>query len=216
MLRRISNREIRTFMECEIYDMPLFHGGDRSVMESVLQRSPGRYAVYRKGDFIALQNSVCRSLFLLCEGSVYAQMTSSEGRELTLDTLTAPDTLASAFIFGTESRYPVSIVANSDCRLWVVGRESILQIIEQDNAVLRNFLTILSDHSLFLSRRINEFALQSLSSRLIGYLKDNHVIRNLQETAFILGVARPSLSRMIAQLVEQGTIRKTDEGYVLK
>lgn len=202
-------------MECEIYNMPLFNGGDRNLVEAVLQKSPGRYASYRKGDFIALQNSVCRSLLLLCEGSVYAQMTSPEGRELTLDTLTAPDTLASAFIFGTENRYPVSVVANSDCRLWVVSRESILQIIEQDNVILRNFLTILSDHSLFLSRRINEFALQSLSSRLVGYLKDHHAVRNLQEAAFILGVARPSLSRMIAQMVDQGTIRKTDEGYVL-
>ena len=202
-------------MDCKIYDMPLFDGCDRAVVEDILDRSFSRFSSYRKGEFIAMQNSACRSLFLLCEGSVYAQMTSSEGRELTLDTLSAPDTLASAFIFGTENRYPVSIVANSDCRLWVVGRESILQIIEQDNSVLRNFLTILSDHSLFLSRRINEFALQSLSSRLVSYLKDHHAVRNLQETAFILGVARPSLSRMIAQMVEQGTIRKTDEGYVL-
>ncbi|HIY69452.1 MAG TPA: Crp/Fnr family transcriptional regulator [Candidatus Alistipes intestinigallinarum] len=202
-------------MECEIYDMPLFRGGDRNLLEAVLEKSPGRYASYHKGDFIAMQNSVCRSLLLLCEGSVYAQMTSPEGRELTLDTLSAPDTLASAFIFGTENRYPVSVVANSDCRLWVVGRENILQIIEQDKAVLRNFLTILSDHSLFLSRRINEFALQSLASRVVSYLKDNHAINNLQETAFILGVARPSLSRMIAQMVDQGTVRKTAEGYKL-
>lgn len=203
-------------MECEIYNMPLFRGGDRSVMESVLQRSPGRYTSFRKGDFIALQNDPCRSLLLLCEGSVYAQMTSPEGRELTLDTLSAPDTLASAFLFGTESRYPVSIVANADCRLWIITRESLLQILEQDDAVLRNFLTIISDHSLFLSRRINEFALQSLSSRIIGYLKDNHTIRNLQEAAFILGVARPSLSRMIAQMVDQGTVLKTADGYILK
>ena len=202
-------------MECEIYDMPLFRGGDRSVLEAALQRSPGRYASYRKGDFIAMQNNACRSLLLLCEGSVYAQMTSSEGRELTLDTLSAPDTLASAFLFGTESRYPVSIVANADCRLWVIDRECLRQILEQDNTVMNNFLTIISDHSLFLSRRINEFALQSLSSRITGYLKDNHAIRNLQEVAFILGVARPSLSRMIAQMVDQGVGRKTPEGYVL-
>ena len=52
-------------MECEIYDMPLFRGGDRMVLEAVLQRSPGRYASYRKGDFIALQDDVCRTLFLL-------------------------------------------------------------------------------------------------------------------------------------------------------
>lgn len=51
---------------------------------------------------------------------------------------------------------------------------------------------------------------------MVGYLKDNHVISNLQEAAFILGVARPSLSRMIAQMVEQGTVRKTERGYELK
>lgn len=203
-------------MECEIYDMPLFRGGDRMVLEAVLQRSPGRYASYRKGDFIALQNDVCRTLFLLCEGSVYAQMTSAEGRELTLDTLSAPDTLASAFVFGTENRYPVSVVAQTDCRLWIISRDALLQILEHDNAVMRNFLTIISDHSLFLSRRINEFALQSLSSRVVSYLKDNHAIRNLQEAAFILGVARPSLSRMIGQMVDQGTVCKTPDGYILK
>lgn len=203
-------------MECEIYDMPLFRGGDRMVLEAVLQRSPGRYASYRKGDFIALQDDVCRTLFLLCEGSVYAQMASAEGRELTLDTLSAPDTLASAFVFGTENRYPVSIIAQADCRLWVLSRESLREILEQDRTVLRNFLTIISDHSLFLSRRINEFALQSLASRVVSYLKDNHSIRNLQEVAFILGVARPSLSRMIGQMVEQGTLCKTPDGYTLK
>ena len=203
-------------MECEIYDMPLFRGGDRMVLEAVLQRSPGRYASYRKGDFIALQDDVCRTLFLLCEGSVYAQMTSAEGRELTLDTLSAPDTLASAFVFGTENRYHVSFIAQADCRLWVLSRESLREILEQDRTVLRNFLTIISDHSLFLSRRINEFALQSLASRVVSYLKDNHSIRNLQEVAFILGVARPSLSRMIGQMVEQGTVCKTPDGYTLK
>lgn len=216
MLRRIHNCKIRPSMECEIYDMPLFRGGDRMVLEAVLQRSPGRYASYRKGDFIALQDDVCRTLFLLCEGSVYAQMTSAEGRELTLDTLSAPDTLASAFVFGTENRYPVSIIAQADCRLWVLSRESLREILEQDRTVLHNFLTIISDHSLFLSRRINEFALQSLASRVVSYLKDNHSIRNLQEVAFILGVARPSLSRMIGQMVEQGTVCKTPDGYTLK
>ena len=162
-----------------------------------------------------MQNSVCRSLFILCRGSVYAQMTSAEGREFTLDTLSAPDVLASAFLFGTENILPVTIVANSDCEVWVVSKECVRSLIEQDRAILHNFLAVLSDHSLFLSRRLEQFALQTLSSRLIGYLENNHAIQNLQETAFILGVTRPSLSRAIAQLVRQGVIRKMDNGYAL-
>ena len=202
-------------MGYEIYDAPLFQGCDRAVASSIFEKSPGRFTTYRKGDFIAMQNSVCRSLFILCRGSVYAQMTNAEGREFTLDTLSAPDVLASAFLFGTENILPVTIVANSDCEVWVVSKECVRSLIEQDRAILHNFLAVLSDHSLFLSRRLEQFALQTLSSRLIGYLENNHAIQNLQETAFILGVTRPSLSRAIAQLVRQGVIRKMDNGYAL-
>lgn len=202
-------------MDCEIFDMPLFRGSDASLVTRILRDFPGRFASYGKGDFIAMQNSVCRSIFLLCEGSVYAQMTSDEGKEFTLDTLSAPDVLASAFVFGTENIYPVTIIANSDCKMWVVSRDCLQELIEQDKVVLHNFLTVLSDHSLFLSRKIHEFALQTLSSRVVGYLQRNGMIQNLQEAAFILGVARPSLSRAIAQLVAQGVLCRSDEGYVL-
>ena len=202
-------------MDCEIFDMPLFRGSDASLVTRILLDFPGRFASYGKGDFIAMQNSVCRSIFLLCEGSVYAQMTSAEGKEFTLDTLSAPDVLASAFVFGTENIYPVTIIANSDCKMWVVSRDCLQELIEQDKVVLHNFLTVLSDHSLFLSLKIHEFALQTLSSRVVGYLQRNGMIQNLQEAAFILGVARPSLSRAIAQLVAQGVLCKVDEGYVL-
>lgn len=202
-------------MDEEFYGLPLFVGCDRKVVEEVLGRSSTRFATYRKGDFIAMQNSACRSLLILCEGSVYARMTSSDGREFTLDSLSAPDVLASAFIFSTEGTYPVTIIANTDCRLWIVGRESLLELIERDRAVLRNFLTILSDHTIFLSSKLNQFALQSLTSRLMDYLENNGSVHNLQETAFVLGVARPSLSRAISQLVRQGVVRRSGHGYVL-
>ena len=64
-------------------------------------------------------------------------------------------------------------------------------LIESDTAVLRNFLPILSDHSRFLTSRVQQFALQTLSSRLIGYLEKNPAVQNLQETAFILASHAP-------------------------
>ena len=162
-----------------------------------------------------MQGYACRFLYVLCSGSVYAKMVSEEGKEFTLDALSAPEVLASSFIFSTEGIFPVTMIASTDCELWLLGKESVMTIIRQDTAVLRNYLTVISDHSMFLSRRLNEFALQSLSSRIISYMEHNGPIDNLQETAFILGVARPSLSRAVSQLVSQGTLAKSGEGYVL-
>lgn len=198
----------------EIFDMPLFRGCDRAVVRDILERSSGRMGRYRKGEFLAMQHDACRSLFILCRGSVYASITSEEGRELTFDPLSAPDVLASPFLFSSEALYPVSIVAHTDCEAWIMSRECVKELLERDKVVLRNFLTILSDHSIYLSVRLKQFALQTLTSRLLDYLDTNGSVVNLQKTAFILGVARPSLSRAIAQLVRQGVIRKTVVGYV--
>lgn len=201
-------------MDCDIYEIPLFRGADRKVLEEILGGSPGRYDAYGKGDIIAMQGYPCRSLYLLCKGSVYARMISEEGKEFTLDTLSAPEVLASSFIFSTVGTFPVTIIASTPCEIWIVGKESIRKIIETDKKVLNNYLTVISDHSMFLSRRLNEFALQTLSSRIVSYIEHNGAIGNLQEAAFILGVARPSLSRALAQLVSQGVLRKSDKGYV--
>lgn len=172
-------------------------------------------ARYAKGDVIAIQGLPCRSIFLLCGGSAYARMISDEGRELTLDTLSAPEVLASSFIFSTEGTYPVTIIAATDCDMRVIGRDRLRRLIEADSTVMYNFLRIISDHSMFLSNRVAEFALQTLSSRVVGYIEHYGPLTNLQETAFIMGVARPSLSRVVSQLVSQGTLRKTAGGYVL-
>lgn len=202
-------------MNNDIYEMPLFKGGNKDTIEKIMHDFPSRYVQYKKGDTIAMQGSACRSLYILCEGSVYAKMISEEGKELTLDTLSAPDVLASSFIFSTEGIFPITILANSNCSLWIVNKESILRIIKEDSLVMRNYLTVISDHSVFLSKRLNEFALQTLSSRIISYIQQNGAIQNLQEAAFIFGVARPSLSRAILQLVNQGLLQKENKGYTL-
>ncbi len=202
-------------MSDDIYEMPLFKGGNRDTIEKIMRDFPSRYVHYKKGDTIAMQGNACRSLYILCEGSVYAKMISEEGKELTLDTLSAPDVLASAFIFSSEGVFPVTILANSDCSLWIVSKESLLKIIEEDSSVLRNYLTVISDHSMFLSKRLNEFALQTLSSRIISYIEKNGSIQNVQEAAFILGVARPSLSRAILQMLNRGVLKREDKGYIL-
>ena len=190
-------------MDCDIYSLPLFSGGNKELIDNILQENPARHRLYAKGDIIALQGYVCKQLYLLCSGSAYARMISEEGREFTLDTLSAPEVLASSFIFSTDGIFPVTIIAASDCSIWLISREAMLRILKADQTVMQNYLRVISDHSMFLSNRLVEF------------IENNGPISNLQETAFILGVARPSLSRAVSQLVSQGTLRKTTDGYVL-
>ena len=80
---------------------------------------------------------------------------------------------------------------------------------------MRNFIATISDRSLFLSRKLNEFALQSLKSRLLNYLKMHGGIHNQQEVAFILGVARPSLARALSELIAEGKVTMSGKQVIL-
>lgn len=196
-------------------EFPLFAGADKDVLNNFLLNAPHKISSFRKGDIVVMQDSPCRSLMLLCQGSLSARMTNSEGKEVTIEILHAPEILAPAFLYASENKFPVTLQAEEDIKIWSLSKDEFLRMMETDTSVLRNFLRNISDRSLFLSRKLNEFALQSLSTRIIGYLKRNEVINNVQDVAFIMGVARPSLSRTLSSMVDQGLLQKTSDGYVL-
>lgn len=199
----------------EIYDFPLFASGNRDIIDDFLKDVPSRISSYKKGDIVVLQNSPCKSLMLLCQGRLSARMTSTEGREITIETLEAPEVLAPAFIYGSDNRFPVTLISEGNSVVWTLAKDEFLKLMEKDKGVLGCFLKNISDRSVFLSKKLNEFALQSLSTRIVSYLKHNGKISNVQELAFIMGVARPSLSRMLSSMLESGIIEKNEYGYIL-
>ena len=199
----------------DLYDFPLFQGVNRNRVDALIHEASNKLTSYAPGDLIARRTAPCRSLLLLCEGQVTTFMSNAEGKEVTIDRIQAPEVLAPAFLYGSENYFPVSVQAVTSCRVWAISKDYFLNSLQQDAALLSNFLRLISDRSLFLSKKVQEFALERLSTRLISFLKQQHSISNLQEAAFILGVARPSLSRSLSALVSQGIVQKIDNRYVL-
>lgn len=189
-----------------LLQMPLFKGLTEDVLLKFILKQRHALKHYKSKEFIALQGDLYRSLYILCNGSVRTQMVSAEGKQLTIETLQAPSLLAPAFIFASENRFPVNIEALSTTEVLIINKDEFLEFMHQHPAVMHNFLKLISDRSLFLSKKLNEFALQSLKSRLINYIKMHGTISSQQEVAHILAVARPSLARALSELISEGYI----------
>lgn len=195
--------------------MSLFEGCEAEALHQLLREAPNSLRIYKEGEYIARQGDACRSLFILMKGNVKTQMENAEGKQLTIDWIKAPDILAPAFIYASENRFPVNVEATELCEVLVMDRTRFEAFMHAQPAVMRNFIAIISDRSLFLSRKLNEFALQSLKSRLLNYLQMHGGIHNQQEVAFILGVARPSLARALSERIAEGKITMTGKQVVL-
>lgn len=191
----------------QFIQLPLFSHITEAEAERLLTEASNSLRKYQAGEYIARQGDACRSLYILCSGHVRAQMENAEGKQLTIDTIDAPDILAPAFIYASENRFPVNVEAITDCEVLVMDKTRFLQFMHEVPSVMQHFIEMISDRSLFLSKKLNEFALQSLKSRLLNYLQIHKRIANQQKVAFILGVARPSLARALAELTAEGKIR---------
>ena len=191
----------------KLAEAQVFRGLSERFLENFIGRTPNALREFGIGDFIALQGTVCQSLYLLYSGRVRTNMVNEEGKQVTIEEIEAPRLLAPAFIFATDNRFPVNITTLTNCEVLVLNRTDFVDLMHREKIVMQNFLRIISDRSIFLSRKLNAFALQDLKTRLLAYLREHENPRSRQEIADILGVARPSLARVLSELADEGYLR---------
>lgn len=178
-----------------------------------LAETPHRFERYAPGERIIAQGAECRSALLLTAGTANTEMVQ-DGRDLAIDVLKAPMLLASAFLFGTENRMPVSVTAATECEVWTVNKEALFAFMLQQPEAMRRFVAEVSDRAQFLSRRLRQLTLQSLRSRVLDFLRERGAMSSVQTAAQQLGVQRPSLSRVLSDLVAEGLVEKRDGAFV--
>lgn len=178
-----------------------------------LLAQPCRRQQYAAGKLILRAGDPCRSLMVLVEGEAEAKMMGEEGREVLVDKLKAPMLLAPAFLFAVENSVPVEVTAVTDCAVWHINREAFFRLMQTEPSVLKEFLEVLSNKGRFLSGKMRSFAVKGLRNRVVEYLEAHGAITTVAAAAQELGVTRPSLSRVLSEMLDEGLVVKDEKGY---
>lgn len=198
----------------EIKRIKLFAGCDDASIQKLLSQ-PCRRQSYSAGKIMFNAGDPCRSLMILVEGEAEALMTSEENREVVVDNLKAHILMAPAFLFATPNVMPVEVRALTDCVVWHINREAFLNFMQSEPTVLCAFLEELSNRGNFLSNKMRTFAVKGLRNRVIEHLENNGSIESVSATAQQLGVTRPSLSRILSDMLNEGLLIKDGKFYKL-
>lgn len=195
----------------ELKQLPLFAGLKDGDLDELLS-APHRRRVYPAGKTIMSAGDAVLSLMVLAAGRVETRMGGDE-REVVMDRLAAPCLLAPAFLFASVGTLPVDVMAIEECTVWTLNREGFVRFMAAHPDVMRRFLRMISDRSRFLSEKVRTFAIKGLRNRVLDYLSLHGVITSVAATAEQLGVARPSLSRVLSEMVEEGIIKYSNKKY---
>ncbi len=194
---------------------PLFRGLTIGEIQAVLSGLHYRVRKIKSGAVIAISGEEVKSLIIVADGVVRGEMTDFAGRLIKIEDIPAPGALASAFIFGSNNRFPVNVIAETDTELFIVERHDLLRILKENEKILVNLLDMISNRSQFLSDKIKFLNFKTIKGKLAQYIlqmtadKTGLVRMSMthNELALFFGVARPSVSRALKELEDEGFLK---------
>ncbi len=202
--------DVQLLTECK-----LFIGIHSEAIEKLLEKKRYRLKTYKNENIIALAGDTVDELQIILTGSVRGEMTDFSGKTIKIEDRQAPDSIATAFIFGANNKYPVNVISNSDTQILVIPKETLMIMFRENGQFLSNFLNAVSSRAQFLSNKIRFLSFKTIKGKFAQYLlhnggdeKDDIELKpTITELAELFGVTRPSLSRAISEMETEETIQ---------
>jgi len=176
---------------------------------------PHSLKTFEEKSVILLAGCGYSSLYILIEGEAFAEMTSDEGKVVRVESFKAVEAIASAILFTSGQRLPVSVEARTECRFIVIPKKALLKLCMKHQPILEALLKEMGDRVFFLTEKLKAAQFISLREKLADWLlrrlelSGSATIRleaTRERMAELFGVARPSLSRELGALQRLGIL----------
>lgn len=187
---------------------PLFKGLETEEINSLINSSSHQIKQFSNKEVLAYAGEKVEKAIILLEGKLQGEMIDFAGNSLKIEEMEPPQMVASAFLYGSQSVFPVNLSAISEGKMLIIYKNDFTQLLSADQRVLSNYLNIISGKAQFLSRKITFLSFKTIKEKIAYYLLQNFktgnqvVIINQSQKglAEMLGVARPSLARTIGEM----------------
>ena len=192
----------------------VFNDLDEDTIKDILEKIKYEIKKYSLDEPIAFRGDEVKGLYIILKGTLITEMLTEEGNVIKIEELVPSDVIASAFIFGKNNSFPVDLSAKDEAEILFVERKEFLKLLFSQEKILENFLNEISNKTQLLTSKIwNSFNNKTIKKKFCDYVKRNQknnefFIENLGALAEFFGVERPSLSRVLSELVKDEKLER--------
>ncbi len=198
---------------------PLFNQINREEIQSMLHCLNPRIQKYRKGVTVANFGETFFGIGIVVEGEIVIAKESIAGNRTIMTVLKKGEMFGEMVSFSDKKVWPATVTAQSDCEVIFVSPEKVISQCEKmchyHQKLIDNILKIMSKKALMLNRKVEYLSIRSLRGKLCAYLIEQHrqqglsifsLPLNRDELADFFNVARPSISRELSKMKDEGLI----------
>ena len=192
----------------------VFNNIDEETIKNILEKTRYEIRNYSPNESIAFRGDEVKGLYIILKGTLITEMLTEEGNIIKIEELVPSDVIASAFIFGKRNSFPVDLSAKDKAEILFIERKEFLKLLFSQEKILENFLNEISNKTQLLTSKIwNSFNNKTIKKKFCDYVKKNQKnnlfsIQNLGALAEFFGVERPSLSRVLSELVKDEKLER--------
>lgn len=193
----------------------LFRKLEEAEIENIINSLIYTVKCYEKDEVIAIENDDCDSLGIILSGNVEIHKPFPSGKVVTINHFSAGNVFGEALVFSEKHVYPATIISSDNSEVMYIKREDIVKMMANNPVIINNFMGVLSNRILMLNNRLTNLSYDSLRKKianilLLEYNRQKSTSITLpysrKKMAELLNIPRPSLSRELVNMKEEGII----------
>jgi CRP-like cAMP-binding protein len=193
----------------------LFEKIDQDELTTILTCLDPKISTFSKHDYLAIEGEHLRKFGLVMDGKVALTKLSREGKRIILAILEKGNVFGISTVFTSQKTWPSTAEAHQACKvLWISCGKAAAHLTSHEQ-LMKNTLRIISEELMLMFDRFENLSLKSPREKIINYLHSNFdasngILKlplNREELADYLNISRPSLSRELCKLRDEGLIK---------
>ena len=193
----------------------LFQGFSEGELEAFLLVAKTNRETFQKGEVVANEEMPCTHIGIVISGLIDAQKIYPSGKYITIKHLGEGEMFGEVVVFSNRKTYPATLIAQTATEVFFLQKEEIMRLQQEYPLLMLNFVQILSQKILTLNRRVKSLSYHTLRQRIVDFIleiyqKNGTLMFQLpvsrRQMAELLGTPRPSLSRELSKMREEGLI----------
>ncbi|RCX21052.1 CRP-like cAMP-binding protein [Anaerobacterium chartisolvens] len=197
----------------------LFNGISHCDLAVMLDCLKPKTCKYRKEEMIACADDPFESIGIILEGEAAVIKENAAGSRAMMTLLRPSDIFGEMAVFSGRPVWPASVVAKQTCAVLFIPRQNIVgecsQTCARHRTMIFNMLKIISEKALMLNKKVEYLSIKSMRGKLCTFIMEQYKRRgsltfmlpmNRNELADFLNVSRPSMSRELCRLRDEGII----------
>jgi len=197
----------------------LFEGVEPENIEEMLRCLSPVVRHYRKNDMITIAGEPFTGIGILLKGEASVSKETPSGNRMVIHMLGPGDMFGEMIAFSDYSTWPATVQAIVESDALFIPRERIIsecrKLCTWHRTIIENMLKIVSNRAIMLNRRLDFLSIKSIRGKLSAlfleqYQKEGRTTftlsMNRNQMADFLNVSRPSMSRELSRMKEEGLI----------